>query len=334
MELNSARSKVLVTGGAGFIGSHLSEKLLDLGHKVLVIDDLSTGSLKNISRLRKNKSFQFTKGSVLDRKKMLSLVRRVDRIYHLAAAVGVKTIMEKPLNSFLSNLRGTEIVLELAMRHKTPVLFTSSSEVYGKNDSLPFKEEDDRVYGSAYNDRWGYAFAKAADEFLTLAYFKEKGLPAIVVRLFNVIGPRQTGAYGMVVPRFIKQALSNQSITIYGTGTQSRCFCDVADVAGALVKLMNSPKAYGQIFNMASEEEIKINDLAKLIKKLTDSESKIVHIPYQEVFGKDFADMSRRKADITKIGRLIGYRPRVTLEKSLKKIINSFDKKRFPEFSS
>jgi len=334
MELNSARSKVLVTGGAGFIGSHLSEKLLDLGHKVLVIDDLSTGSLKNISRLRKNKSFQFTKGSVLDRKKMLSLVRRVDRIYHLAAAVGVKTIMEKPLNSFLSNLRGTEIVLELAMRHKTPVLFTSSSEVYGKNDSLPFKEEDDRVYGSAYNDRWGYAFAKAADEFLTLAYFKEKGLPAIVVRLFNVIGPRQTGAYGMVVPRFIKQALSNQSITIYGTGTQSRCFCDVADVAGALVKLMNSPKAYGQIFNMASEEEIKINDLAKLIKKLTDSESKIVHIPYQEVFGKDFADMSRRKADITKIGRLIGYRPKVTLEKSLKKIINSFDKKRFPEFSS
>jgi len=334
MESNLSNKKVLVTGGAGFIGSHLAEKLLGLGHQVFVIDNLSTGSLKNITHLRKNKNFHFTRDSVLNRKKMVSLVKKVNQVYHLAAAVGVRTIMEKPLDSFLSNLRGTEVVLDLAMRYQIPVLFTSSSEVYGKNDSLPFREEDDRVYGSAYNDRWGYAFAKAADEFLTLAYFKEKGLPTIVVRLFNVIGPKQTGSYGMVVPRFVKQALTNQPLTIYGTGSQSRCFCDVADVAGALVKLMNSPKAYGQIFNMASEEEIKINDLARLIKRLTDSKSKIVHIPYQEVFGKDFADMSRRKADITKIRKLIGYRPMVSLKQSLKKIINYFDKKRFPEFSS
>jgi UDP-glucose 4-epimerase len=334
MKSDSSKRKVLVTGGAGFIGSHLSEKLLDSGHDVFVIDDLSTGSLKNISHLGENKNFHFTEDSVLNRRKMVTLVKKAKQIYHLAAAVGVRTIMEKPLDSFLSNLRGTEVVLDLANKYRIPVLFTSSSEVYGKNDSLPFKEEDDRVYGSAYNDRWGYAFAKAADEFLTLAYFKEKGLPAIVVRLFNVIGPRQTGSYGMVVPRFVKQALSNQPLTIYGTGSQSRCFCDVADVAGALIKLMNSPKAYGQIFNLASEEEIKIRDLAKLIKKLIGSKSKIVNIPYREVFGKDFADMSRRKADISKIGKLIGYRPQVTLEKSLKKIINHFDKKMYLEFGS
>jgi UDP-glucose 4-epimerase len=328
MKLNSSKKKVLVTGGAGFIGSHLSERLLESGYKVLVIDDLSTGDLKNISRLRKNRNFNFIKDTILNRKKMAILVKKVDQIYHLAAAVGVRTIMEKPLDSFLSNLRGTEIVLELAMKYKVPILFTSSSEVYGKNDSLPFKEEDDRVYGSAYNDRWGYAFAKAADEFLTLAYFKEKGLPAIVVRLFNVIGPRQTGAYGMVVPRFVKQALSNQPITIYGKGSQTRCFCDVEDVIGALIKLMNCPEAVGQIFNLASEEEIKIRDLAKLIKKLIPGKSQIVYIPYHDVFGKDFADMARRRADITKLKNLIGYQPRITLEQSLKKIINFFDKKR------
>lgn len=330
MQSTISNKKVLVTGGAGFIGSHLSEMLLDSGHKVFVIDDLSTGTLKNISHLRKNRNFQFIKGSVLNQRKMAALVKKVDQIYHLAAAVGVRTIMEKPLDSFLSNLRGTEVVLDLAMRYETPILFTSSSEVYGKNDSLPFREEDDRVYGSAYNDRWGYAFAKAADEFLTLAYFKEKGLPAIVVRLFNVIGTRQTGAYGMVVPRFVKQALANQSITIYGTGSQTRCFCDVEDAAGALIKLMDRPRALGQIFNLASEEEITIKNLAKLIKRLTGSKSRIKYVPYREVFGKDFADMARRRADITKVRRLIGYRPRVTLEQSIKKIINSFDKRMYP----
>ncbi len=327
MELNLSNKKVLVTGGAGFIGSHLSEQLLDLGHEVFVIDDLSTGSLRNIARLRKNRHFHFTRGSILNRQKMVALVRKADKIYHLAAAVGVRTIMEKPLASFLSNLQGTEVVLDLAMRYKTPVLFTSSSEVYGKNDSLPFKEEDDRVYGSAYNDRWGYAFAKAADEFLTLAYYKEKALPAIVVRLFNVIGARQTGAYGMVVPRFVKQALQNQPLTIYGKGTQTRCFCDVEDVVGALIKLMNCPRALGQIFNLASEEEIKIRDLAKLIKKLTRSKSKVAYVPYLKVFGKDFADMTRRRADITKVKNLIGYRPEVSLEESLKRIISRFDKR-------
>lgn len=334
MELNRSKKKVLVTGGAGFIGSHLSEKLIDLGYQVFVIDDLSTGSLKNIGNLRKNKRFHFIKGSILNRPKMGTLARKVNQIYHLAAAVGVKTIMEKPLDSFLSNLQGTEVVLELAMRYKIPILFTSSSEVYGKNDSLPFKEEDDRVYGSAYNDRWGYAFAKAADEFLTLAYYKEKRLPAIVVRLFNVIGPRQTGAYGMVVPRFVKQALSDRSISIYGNGSQTRCFCDVEDVVEALIELMNCSKAPGQIFNLASEEEIRIKDLAELIKKLTHSKSKITYTPYHKVFGKDFADMARRRADITKLRDLIGYQPRVTLEQSLKKIINCFDKKRYRKIDS
>ena len=322
-----SKRKVLVTGGAGFIGSCLSEKLLDLGEEVFVIDDLSTGSLENIAHLQKNKHFHFIDGSVLDLEKMEALVKKVNRIYHLAAAVGVKTIMERPLDSFLSNLKGIEVILDLADRYKTPILFTSSSEVYGKNDSLPFKEEDDRVYGSAYDDRWGYAFSKAADEFLALAYFRERELPVIVVRLFNVIGPRQTEAYGMVVPRFVKQALSNQDISVYGTGFQTRCFTDVEDVTEALIKLMDNPKTVGQILNLGSEEEIKIKDLAEIIKKLTQSKSEIVYVPYHKVYGKGFADMMHRRPDLTKIRNSIGYHPEVTLEESLRKIISYFDKK-------
>ena len=328
MELDCSKKKALVTGGAGFIGSCLSEKLLELGEEVFVIDDLSTGSLKNVAHLQENKRFHFIEGSVLNLGEMETLVKKVDRIYHLAAAVGVKTIMERPLDSFLSNLKGIEIVLDLADRYETPILFTSSSEVYGKNDSLPFKEEDDRVYGSAYDDRWGYAFSKAADEFLALAYFRERGLPVIVVRLFNVIGPRQTGVYGMVVPRLVKQALSNQGITVYGTGFQTRCFADVEDIAEALIKLMDNPKAPGQIFNLGSEEEIKIRDLAEIIKKLTRSKSKIVYVPYHKVYGQGFADMMHRRPDLTKIRNLIGYHSKVTVEESLRKIISYFNKKR------
>jgi len=313
--------KILITGGAGFIGSHLAEKLLGMGKKVFVIDDLSTGCLKNISHLRKNKNFYFKQGNILERKRLEKLIKKCDQIYHLAAAVGVKTIMEKPLDSFLNNIKGTEIVLSLASKYKKPVLFTSSSEVYGKNDSLPFKEEDDRVYGSAYNDRWGYALSKGADEFLALAYFREKNLPVIVVRLFNVIGPRQSEAYGMVVPRFIKQALRNQPITIYGDGYQTRCFTDIDDIIEVLITLMDHPKVIGQIFNLGSDQEVRIKDLAQKIKFLTQSKSKIIYVPYDKVYGRGFEDMRHRKPDLTKIKKLINYQPKITLEESLKKII-------------
>jgi len=313
--------KILITGGAGFISSHLAEKLLGMGKKVFVIDDLSTGCLKNISHLRKNKNFYFKQGNILERKRLEKLIKKCDQIYHLAAAVGVKTIMEKPLDSFLNNIKGTEIVLSLASKYKKPVLFTSSSEVYGKNDSLPFKEEDDRVYGSAYNDRWGYALSKGADEFLALAYFREKNLPVIVVRLFNVIGPRQSEAYGMVVPRFIKQALRNQPITIYGDGYQTRCFTDIDDIIEVLITLMDHPKVIGQIFNLGSDQEVRIKDLAQKIKFLTQSKSKIIYVPYDKVYGRGFEDMRHRKPDLTKIKKLINYQPKITLEESLKKII-------------
>lgn len=316
--------KILITGGAGFIGSHLAEKLLQKGQEVFVIDNLSTGSLKNVTPFKKNKDFHFIRGTVLDSKKIEKIVKKVDQIYHLAAAVGVKTIIDKPLESFLLNIDGTKIVLEAAVKYKIPVLITSSSEVYGKNDDLPFKEESDRIYGSAYHNRWGYGLSKGSDEFLALAYFREKKLPTIIVRLFNVIGPKQTGAYGMVVPRFIRQALSGKPITIYGNGYQTRCFADIEDVVEGLINLMNYPKAPGQIFNVGSDEEITIKALAQKIKRLTGSKSRISFVPYAKVYGSDFEDMLHRKPDLSKIKRLISYRPKVTLEESLKKIIDYF----------
>lgn len=315
--------KTLITGGAGFIGSHLSELLLSKGDEVFVIDDLSTGSLENIKNLKKNKNFHFEKGTVLEKAKTERLARKVDRIYHLAAAVGVKTVMEKPLDSFLNNIMGTEVMLELALKYKLPFLFTSSSEVYGKSGNLPFRETSDRVYGSAYNDRWGYALSKGGDEFLSLAYYREKKLPAVIVRLFNVIGPRQTEAYGMVAPRFIKQALLGNPITIYGTGSQTRCFADVRDVVRALADLMESGKFAGQIFNLGSEEEITIKKLAQKVKSLSGSSSKITYIPYKKVYGEGFEDMAHRRPDLSKIKKAIGYRPEISLQESLKEIIKN-----------
>ena len=254
-----SNKKILITGGAGFIGSHLTEKLLQRGEEVFVIDNLSTGSSENIKQLENNPKFHFIKGSVLDRDLVVQTVAKVDEIYHLAAAVGVKTIIEKPLESFLVNIDGTKNVLEAADIRKIPVLITSSSEVYGKNEKLPFKEEDDRIYGSAYYDRWGYGLSKGSDEFLGLAYFREKGLPVVIVRLFNVIGPRQSGYYGMVVPRFIKQALTNGPLEVYGDGGQTRCFGYVGSVVNALIELVgNKEKSYGQIFNVGSDEKISI----------------------------------------------------------------------------
>ncbi len=257
---------------------------------------------------------------------MERLVRKVGQIYHLAAAVGVKRVMEKPLDSFLNNLRGTEIVLDLAAKHKVPLLFTSSSEVYGKADHLPFKEDSDRVYGSAYNDRWGYALSKGSDEFLALAYFREKKLPVVIVRLFNVIGPRQTEAYGMVAPRFVQQALSGKPLTVYGDGYQTRCFADVEDVTEALIDLMNHPKAIGQIFNLGSTEEITIKELAQRVKRLTQSQSRISFVPFAKVYGPGFEDMAHRKPSLAKITKLIGYKPKINLGQSLLKIIEYYEK--------
>ena len=321
------KKAILITGGAGFIGSHLAEKLLAQGEEVLIIDDLSTGNLDNLKHLEGNQNFKFIEGSVLDKDLLVQNIAKVDEVYHLAAAVGVKTIIDKPLESFLINIDGTKNVLEAAAKKKIPVLIASSSEVYGKNNKLPFKEEDDRVYGSAYHNRWGYGFSKGSDEFLGLAYFREKQLPVIIVRLFNVIGPRQTGAYGMVVPRFVKQALSGQALTIYGDGRQTRCFGYIDDVVDALIGLMENPKSYGQIFNVGSDEEISIKDLAEKIieltkKKLPNINPKIEFIPYAEVYGTDFEDMLRRRPDLAKIKKTINYHPKFTLEESLKKIIN------------
>ena len=316
-------NKILITGGAGFIGSHLAEKLLQKGEEVFVIDDLSTGSSENIKHLENNPKFHFIKGSVLDKKLMSETIIKVDEIYHLAAAVGVKTVIEKPLSSLLNNLLGAEIVFEVAAQQRTPVLLASTSEVYGKNENIPFQEDSDRIYGSAYHTRWGYGMSKGVDEFLALAYFREKRLPVIIARLFNVIGPRQSGAYGMVVPRFIHQALKGESITIYGDGAQTRCFGYVDDVVDALIRLMASKeKASGQIFNVGSDEEISIKDLAQKIIELTASPSKINFISYAEVYGSNFEDMFHRQPDLTKIKETINYQPKFTLEESLKKIID------------
>lgn len=319
-----SKKAILVTGGAGFIGSHLAEKFLQNGEKVFVLDDLSTGSLKNIAHLRSDKNLHFIKGTILDDKKIEKLVKRVGQVYHLAAAVGVKTIMDKPLESFLLNIKGTEIVLAASAKYKVPVLVASTSEIYGKNDKLPFSEEADRIYGSAYHSRWGYGMSKGGDEFLALAYHRERGLPIVIVRLFNVIGPRQTGVYGMVVPRFVQQALAKKPITVYGDGYQTRCFAYIDDVVDALIKLASHQKAVGHIFNVGSDEETSIKELAQKIIKMTGSKSKITFIPHTKVYGQDFDDMERRKPDLSKIREFIGYRPKTTLEESLGKIIEYF----------
>ena len=311
----------MITGGAGFIGSHLTEKLLEKGEEVFVVDNLSTGSLKNIQHLQGNKNFHFIQGSVLDEDLMARTIKQVDEIYHLAAAVGVRQILGRPLNSLLTNIKGTEIVLGEAAKKGAKVLITSSSEVCGKSEKVPFKEEDDRTYGSVYNDRWVYAFSKAVDEFLGLAYWREKELPVVIVRLFNVIGPRQTGFYGMVAPTFVKQALKGEAVTVFGDGEQSRCFADVDDITDALIKLMAEKQAEGKLFNLGSNREISINKLAELVKKETNSSSEITHIPYEQAYSEGYEDFRRRVPDITKVKNLIGFEPKTNLEQSIRKII-------------
>jgi UDP-glucose 4-epimerase len=313
--------KALITGGAGFIGSHLAERLLAEGQEVSIIDDLSTGSRENFEHLISQQNFHWVVDTIMNRKIMEELIGDCDMVYHLAAAVGVEYVIHNPLKSLWINIEGTKQVLELANLHGCRVLVTSTSEVYGKSEAIPFQEDDDVILGATSVSRWGYAYAKAVDEFLCFAHYREKKLPVIVARLFNITGPRQTGAYGMVVPRFVKQALLEQALTVYGTGKQRRCFTDVSDAVEGIVSLARHPKAPGQVFNIGSSFEITIEDLARKIKELTGSKSEIKYIPYEDAYEKGFEDMSRRLPDIGRVNALTGYRPRVSLNEMLRKVI-------------
>lgn len=315
-------AKCLVTGGAGFIGSYLVEQLLADGHSVEVIDDLSTGSIENIAPFKEHENFRYLIDSVMNQDLMSQLVRRNDMIFHLAAAVGVRLIVDQPVRTLETNINATELVLQLASVNEKRVLITSTSEVYGKNEKIPFKETDDSVYGPTIKSRWSYACSKAVDEFLSLAYYHEKKLQVVIVRLFNTIGPKQTGQYGMVVPTFVKQALLNHDITVFGDGKQTRSFTDVRDVTGALIELVNNPKAYGQVFNIGNNNEISITRLAEMVKKMTGSSSKISYLAYDKAFEKGFEDMRKRVPDITKAKTLIGFNPRIKLEDTLMDIID------------
>ncbi len=311
----------LVTGGAGFIGSHLCERLLANGRKVVVIDDLSTGSLANIRHLLSDGRFKFIEGSVRDADLMRKVVKQADCIYHLAAAVGVNLIVEKPVHTIETNIHGTEVVLSTANKFGKKVLITSTSEVYGKNEQVPFKEDDDTVLGSTKFSRWSYACSKAIDEFLALAYHKQFGLSVVIVRLFNTIGPRQTGRYGMVVPRFIDWALKNEPVLIYGTGKQSRSFTYVGDVIRAISALMENENANGEVFNVGSAEEISIEKLADKVIEKTHSKSRKKYIPYTEAYGQGFDDMQRRLPCLEKVKSAVGYEPKVGLDEAIEKII-------------
>jgi len=317
--------KILITGGAGFIGSHLAERLLTDGHQVAIIDNLSTGSLDNIESFKDNAHFHYTIGSILNRELLDKLMDGVDQVYHLAAAVGVKYIIENPLLSLKTNIVGTDNVLELANKHKAKVLITSTSEIYGKSDQVPFKEEDDRLLGSTHISRWGYSCSKAIDEFMALAYFREKRLPVVIVRCFNTVGPRQTGQYGMVLPKFIKAALLDQPLVVYGSGKQTRCFADVSDVTDAFVKLMNTPECEGEIFNVGTTESISINDLAQKVKTICRSKSRIDYMSYEEAFEEGFEDMMNRKPSLDKIRRFIGYDPKYSLDDIIKRMIEYYE---------
>jgi UDP-glucose 4-epimerase len=306
--------KILITGGAGFIGSHLADKLLSEGHEITVIDDLSTGRYSNIAHLEENKDFRLIIDTVLDTKLMEELVKSTDRVYHMASAVGVRLIMEQPVKTIETIFHGTDVVLGKCAKYRKRVLIPSTSEVYGKGISVPFREEDDLLTGATDKHRWAYACAKTLDEFLALAHYKETRLPVIVTRLFNTVGPRQTGQYGMVVPRFVQAALRNEPIEVHGDGTQSRCFGHIADVVGGLTAMMESPTCFGEVVNLGSDVEVSINDLAKKAIGLTNSRSQIKFVPYSEAYGEGFEDMQRRVPSLEKAKRLIGYQPTHTLD--------------------
>jgi UDP-glucose 4-epimerase len=313
--------RVLITGGAGFIGSHLAEALVTEGKEVFVIDDLSTGSLANIVHLQGNPKFQFTRGSILSSDILEPLVDKVDFIYHLAAAVGVELVVRSPVYTVEDNVRGTETVLAAAAKRKVGLLITSTSEVYGKSDRDRFREDDDLLIGPPTFARWSYACSKLLDEFWALAYWREKKLPVFVVRLFNTVGSRQTGRYGMVVPRFVQAALHDEPIVIHGDGKQTRCFCHVTDVVRALAALPNQPRAVGQVYNVGSTEEVSILELARRVKRLTESRSELRLIPYEQAYAKGFEDMRRRVPSTDKLYQLMGWRPTKSLDEILRLMI-------------
>lgn len=316
--------RYLITGGAGFIGSHLAEKLLRQGHHVTIIDDLSTGSIRNIEHLKGKAGFRYVIDTILNRPVLAELVDDCDVLFHLAAAVGVKLIVESPVRTIETNVKGTEAVLECANKKKKKVLLTSTSEVYGKAHKLSFAEEDDLVLGPTGKGRWSYACSKAIDEFLALAYWKEKKLPVVITRLFNTVGPRQTGRYGMVIPTFVRQALLHHPITVYGDGAQSRCFTHVDDAVGALIQLAQHPEAVGQVFNVGNDEAVTIEELARLVKQMTNSPSEIRYVPYDEAYEEGFEDMYRRVPDLSKIQQLIGYHPIKSLRAIVQDVIDYF----------
>ena len=316
--------KILITGGAGFIGSHLAEKLLERGDEVFVIDNLWTGKLANLSKVQNNKGIHLVVDTILNESVMNELIFKADHIYHLAAAVGVRTIMDHPVETLDINVKGTEVVLRLANRFKKKVFVTSTSEVYGNHMEHTLSEDDNRLMGSVKKRRWAYACSKTLDEFLALAYFDEKKLPVVIGRLFNTVGPRQTGQYGMVLPTFVQSALLGKPITVYGDGNQTRSFSHIRDVVDAVTGLMSEPAAEGDVFNVGNDKEVTINELAEKVKKMTGSSSTIDHVPYEKAYGPGFEDMRRRCPNIEKIQKLIGFRPKYDLEAMIQSVVDYF----------
>ncbi len=313
----------LVTGGAGFIGSHLSQHLLAKGHEVTVLDDCSTGSLANVADCERNPAFHPVIGNILNERLVDKLVERCDTIFHLAAAVGVELIIKHPLESMMTNIRGSEVVLEMAHRYRKKVLIASTSEIYGKNTNGPLREDTDRILGSPLKSRWSYSTSKAVDEILAYVYWKEKAVPTIIVRLFNTVGPRQSGAYGMVIPRFVSQALKGEPLVVHGSGTQSRCFLHVKDVVQALLKLVEHPQAVGNVFNLGSQEEVTIAELARRVIDITNSSSHVVYLPYEEAYEEGYEDMPRRVPDISRVRALIGFAPTMNLNQIIRSVVES-----------
>jgi UDP-glucose 4-epimerase len=314
--------RALITGGAGFIGSHLADHLLDRGDQVVLLDDLSTGRLENIKHLTGRPDAEFVLGSILNSDLVDDVTSRVDTVFHLAAAVGVTLIVEKPLESLMTNIRGTETVVEKAHKYHRRLLVMSTSEIYGKNTSDSLSEEDDRILGSPLKSRWSYSEAKAIDEILAYTYWREKGLETVIVRLFNTVGPRQTGSYGMVIPRFVGQALRNEPITVFGDGSQTRCFCHISDVAGALIALSENGNAFGKVFNLGGGEEVSIKELAERVIRLADSQSNLQFVPYDIAYEEGFEDMERRVPDTARARKLIGFKPEVNLDAIIQSVLD------------
>jgi UDP-glucose 4-epimerase len=325
--LSGSKARVLITGGAGFFGSHLAEALLKKNHDVFILDDLSTGSIENIRHLKANSGLQYWIDSVKNKHLLAELVDECDVIIHLAAAVGVRLIVDSPVHTIETNVNGTEIVLKAASKKKKLVFVASTSEVYGKSAQVPFHEDDDLVLGATTKGRWSYAASKALDEFLALAYWKEKRLPVIIGRFFNIVGPRQSGRYGMVLPNFVSQAMAGADVTVFGTGEQSRCFCYVGDAVQAVLKVLEKPEAVGEIFNIGSDREISIENLAQLVIERLGSESKIRHIPYEKAYEDGFEDMPRRKPSLEKIQGLTGWCPVVPLDTCIDLVARHFEEK-------